>query len=97
MAWKFIKSLPSVGVVEQIDQAGQIWQRQIQEFRPDFRWVTAHENRTTNAVVSPLEDRDQLLERLGRKRVTAFNFANAADWTLYRRTSRRCGAGLFTK
>ncbi len=96
LAWDFVKSLFYVGLVERFDDARVAWQREIRSYYPDFEFFDVHANRTIDKVVSPLTMKNILLKELGRKRVTAFDMANHADWRLYRRTARRCGVKLCT-
>ncbi|MGI9600833.1 MAG: hypothetical protein ACR2QE_03040 [Acidimicrobiales bacterium] len=95
-AWDFVSSLPYVGLVEAFDDARAAWQRDIQQFWPDFTFFAARENVTKAAVASMVEENKNLRKVLGNKRAMAFNMANAPEWKLYHRAASKHGASVLS-
>lgn len=95
IAWDFVDSLPTVGLVETLDMARAAWESDIRRFAPDFRFFAARENATKVAVGTLVEENQSLRKLLGEKRAMAFNMANAPEWRLYHRAASKLGVGMF--
>lgn len=92
LAWEFVASLPTVGLVESFNESCARWESDIRAFHPDFQFFAARENVTKADAASMREENRALRRELGEKRAMAFNMANGPEWKLYHRA-----AGMLTR